>query len=131
MSNYTSTNEVWVGEKRVMKERLVLEDSDSGLTVKDRLAPYHVYATILILGPKMLTLLAHLDKVSDKTRQFQASKPAELIWSFSPIPILNSRGGVLRVAGVEVEDVRIWLRDILDKGGIRELVGDGLWPRLI
>jgi hypothetical protein len=30
-----------------------------------------------------------------------------------------------------VEDVQRWLRGVLDAGGLREMVGDGLWTRMI
>jgi urease accessory protein len=38
---------------------------------------------------------------------------------------------VVRVAAVRVEDVKIWLRAVLGNGEVRDLVGDGLWPRVI
>jgi len=136
MDSYASTNEVWIGERRVMRERTLLDNaqmttsSREGLSsVAARLAPYNVYATIFILGPQLRSLLSHLYELTDKERQFQVSRPANLIWSYSPTE--EGRGGVLRIAGKDVEDVRIWLRLILEKGGIKDIVGDGLWPRVI
>jgi urease accessory protein len=134
MDSYGSTNEIWIGERRIMRERTLLDNietvgSGSSTPVAARLSPYHVYATIFILGPQFLPLLKHLHHLADRERQFQTSRPAELIWSYSPVE--DGRGGVLRAAGKEVEDIRIWLRELLDKGGVRTLVGDGLWSRVI
>jgi len=93
------------------------------------MGPYNVYANILILGPHLARLLKHLDELANRTRQFQVQRPPEVIWAFSPVE--DGRGGVLRVAGVEVEDVRKWIRGTMEDCGVKELVGEGLWPRII
>lgn len=144
MARYASTNEVLVGDKVVMRERMILENDnlESGstptpaekgkgklLNTARHLAPYNVYATILILGPLFAPLLEHLRKTTEAVQQFQLHRPQTLTWSYSPVE--EGRGGVLRIAAVEVEDVRVWMREHLDKGGVRQLVGDGLWPRVL
>ncbi len=135
MESYSSVNEVLLGPKLVMRERLLLENPDpssftSKLTpVAKRLAPYNVYSTILILGPTFGPLLTYLLQITDKTSQFQIPKPPDVVWSFSPLEA--GTGGVLRVAGGEVEDVRKWLRGVMERGGIKDIVGEGLWPRMI
>ncbi|EIW73703.1 hypothetical protein TREMEDRAFT_67508 [Tremella mesenterica DSM 1558] len=137
MESYASTNEVYLGDRLVMRERMVLNNPPESLKsfqgdgmsdVARRLAPYNVYATILILGPHFESLLTHLAKLVHATRQFQAQKPEKVLWSFN---LVESGAGVLRVAGEEVEDVRGWLRTVLGDGGVKELVGDGLWGRII
>ena len=128
MDNYISTNEAFLGHRLVMREKLVLEASSESSTAA-RLAPYHVYATILILGPHLLPLLRHLTALCDKTRQYKISSPPGVLWSFSPLE--GGDGGVLRVAAEEVEEARGWIKAALEAGGIKELVGEGLWPRII
>ncbi|TXT13548.1 hypothetical protein VHUM_00915 [Vanrija humicola] len=136
MAYYASTNEIVIGGEVVARERMVLDnrahdttDPASGLSpAAVRLAPYHVYAAVLIEGPHFAKLRAHLDDVVDGTSQFQLPRPPGLLWSYSP---LSETGGILRVAGIEVEDVRDWLRAAFTAGGINDLVGPGLWPRCI
>ena len=84
--------------------------------------------TIIIVGPHLAGLIRCLEEMCDQTRQYQASRPNDLLWSFS---IVCEGGGVLRVAGKEIEEVRKWLRGTFLTGGVAELVGDGLWPRII
>jgi urease accessory protein len=139
MDNYTSTNEIVLGEKRIMREKMILDNTEcrskateGGLSpVAGKLAPYHVYATLLIYGPHLVPLLEHLRDVVDKTTQYQIHKSPDLTWSFSDISGENGLGGVLRLAGVSVEDVRNWLRTALLQGGLKDLVGEGLWSRII
>lgn len=138
MDRYISTNEVVVGEEMVMRERMVLDNSvtkeisEGDLTyVGRKLAPYHVYATVLIHGPHFESLLRYLRLVVDKTTQYQLKGPPGLVWSYSDISGDTGLAGVLRIAGESVEDVRVWLRSILERGGIKQLVGEGVWPRVI
>ena len=136
MGSYTSTNEVLLDQKTIMRERMVLDTSQSPSSTTDdlssvatRLAPYHVYATLLIYGSQFTQLLTHLGEMCEATQQFQIHSPLRLIWSYSEVE--QGRGGVVRVAGVEVEEVRERLRDVMAQGGIKDLVGQGLWPRVI
>jgi len=135
MARYASTNEVVIGDKTIMRERMILDNSllpckSSDISsIAKHLAPYNVYATVLIVGPKFKSLLEYLRVMVDGVQQFQLQRPQKLTWAFSPVE--GGKGGVVRVAGVEVEDVKIWLRAVLGNGGVRELVGDGLWPRVI
>jgi len=135
MARYASTNEVMIGDKTIMRERMILDNSllpgkSSDISsIAKHLAPYNVYATVLIIGPKFASLLEYLRVMVDGVQQFQLQRPQKLTWAFSPVE--GGKGGVLRVAGVEVEDIKIWLRAVLGNGGVRDLVGDGLWPRVI
>lgn len=139
MARYASTNEVLIGDKTIMRERMVLDNSlteasqphsnGSRSYMSRHLAPYNVYATVLIIGPRFKNLLDHLRLEAEKIQQFQRHRPQTLTWAFSPVE--DGRGGVLRIAAVEVEDVRAWMREHLSTGGVKELVGDGLWPRVI
>lgn len=141
MEYYGSTNEVLLGDTVIMRERMVLDNTPrtgSGqLHPQPRvklsrtarhLSPYHVYATVLILGPRTKELQTHLQKQSLATSQMQTNRPDDLLWACSQT---DTQGGVLRIAGKEVEDVKAWLRGALRSGGVKELVGEGLWPRII
>ncbi|KAK8858570.1 hypothetical protein IAR55_002799 [Kwoniella newhampshirensis] len=136
MEKYGSTNEVFLGEKLVMRERMMLDSKQINKKnhktlslIAKQLAPYNIYATLLLLGPRLAQLLDHLKTLTDRTRQFQLKEPPGIVWSFSETE--EGQGGVLRVAAREVEDARKWLRGVLYAGGIGEMVGEGLWPRLI
>ncbi|KAI9632025.1 UreD urease accessory protein-domain-containing protein [Dioszegia hungarica] len=133
MEYYASTNEVLVGDTAVMRERMVLDNDTETTSVglsrtAKHLSPYHVYATVLILGPHTASLRTHLQRLSLATSQMQVSRPSELLWAYSPT---DEQGGVLRMAGKEVEEIKGWLREAMAGGGMKELVGDGLWPRVI
>lgn len=133
MGYYSSTNEIVVGDKVVARERMVL-DNDKGKYMDglsptaQRLRPYHVYATVMIYGAPFVALRKHFAELVDQTSQFQLPLPPGLLWSYSAT---SEEGGILRVAGVEVEDVRVWLREAFALGGLSTLVGPGLWPRCI
>ena len=127
MESYNSVNEIYLSERQIMRDRMLLDTTISPLA--PRMRPFNVYATILIYGPTFASLLKHLEELGDMTRQFQVHRPPEMVWSFSPVEA--ERGGLVRVAGVEVEDVRKWIRKTLQSGGVEHLVGQGLWPRLI
>jgi urease accessory protein len=134
MDSYSSVNEVLIGDRLLMRERMVLDNNRKHTStlplssVATRLAPYNVYATVLLLGPHVAPLVAHLNRLTDKTSQFQLPGPPWLTWSYSNTDV---QGGVLRVAAIEVEDARSWLREVFRAGGVRELVGDGFWSRVI
>lgn len=130
MARYASTNEIIIGDKTIMRERMVLDNLDRPKQdIARHLAPYNVYATVLIAGPKFITLIEHLRLAAEEVQQFQRHRPQELTWAFSIVD--EGRAGVLRLAATEVEDVRLWLRGHLEKGGMKDLVGEGLWPRVM
>ncbi|BEI82959.1 hypothetical protein CcaverHIS002_0308270 [Cutaneotrichosporon cavernicola] len=132
MGYYASTNELIVGNHILARERMVLDNAGhtghSLSPAASRLAPYHVYATVLVHGPEFARVRAHLEALADATSQFQVPRPPGLLWSYSP---LNDVCGIIRVAGLEVEDVRDWMRGAFEEGGVADLVGPGLWPRCI
>ncbi|WRT67772.1 uncharacterized protein IL334_004745 [Kwoniella shivajii] len=128
MEKYNSTNEVFIGDRLAMREKMILDNSSSD--VSKQLSPYNIYATLIFSGPHLTKLMKVLKQWSDKSRQFQLKLPPGLVWSFSEIDS-ESGAGIVRVAGRETEDVRIWLRGCLEAGGVKDLTGDGIWPRCI
>lgn len=127
MDYYASINEIVIGGKVVARERMVLQDQE-GNSIRDRLRPYHVYATVLVYGPKMEKVRRLLDAIADNESQFQIPRPPGLIWSWSS---LDENGGIIRLAAVNVEDIRFWLRSVLTQGGMADIVGEALWPRCL
>lgn len=131
MDLYASTNDVYIGSRLLMRDRLILSPTPTS-SVRKKLAPYHNYTTLLICGPLLLSLMTHLEALTNERDQavFQQSAPMPLVWSYSPIPASNTKAGILRVAGVSIESVRDWIRHRLVDGGLRNLVGEALWPRV-
>jgi urease accessory protein len=152
MNFYGSTNEVLIGDQFIMRERLVLDNdqchgpakandphgssapnqqpqrSENLTKVARQLAPYHVYGSLLILGPAFAPLVAYLNALIDHTSQMQIHTPPSLLWSYSST---DEQGGVLRLAAEEVEDAQRWLREVMTFAGVQHVVGEGLWPRVI
>lgn len=127
MESYNSLNAILLGDRVIMRDRMLLDNTTNA--VAPRMKPFNIYATILIYGPHLASLLTFLEELCTRTRQFQARRPPDPVWAFSPVE--DAAGGVVRVAGVEVENVRRWVREMMEAGGMRDLVGAGLWPRLI
>lgn len=112
---YRSVNEVWVEGKRVARDVMLLEETRTATyplaprSLKNRMAPYSCYATILLFGPLVRKTIAVVEKEVDGMTQFQQASPSELVWSYSPL----EHGGILRAAGTETEVVKRWLKRIL------------------
>lgn len=138
---YASTNEITYANASVplMREKTTLRPP-AGLQA--RMRPYQIYATLLIHGPLLAPLISHLAaRTADSAEtQFQASRPADLVWSFSSLERtaevaraggeVVGPGGIVRVAGMETEAVKRWIEGVLVKGEVRDLVGDALWSRI-
>ena len=118
---YRSVNEVWIGEKQVACDVLLLDQRDEGNPGADErvphrhlqtsLAPYHCYATVIMFGEATRNISDTFHTRYDALTQMQRKTPESLIWSFSPLE--NGQGSIVRVAATETESVRSWLRDAL------------------
>ncbi|KAG9128452.1 hypothetical protein FRC07_011209 [Ceratobasidium sp. 392] len=118
---YYSRNEVFVGDKRVARDVMLLEQTPANQTgahglptrkLGDRLAPYACYATLILIGPLIQPLITSFQSAYNLISQRQRSEPENLIWSYSPL----TDGGacVVRVAGKETELVKDWLKARLE-----------------
>lgn len=103
-------------------------------TLADTLAPYACYATLLLAGPATAALAADLASAYDGIRQMQVRRgrgdlgdndPLLLLWSLSPLA--DGRGCIVRVAGVETDGVRAWLREHLR--GLEAVIGRDAYAR--
>ncbi|KAG8964248.1 hypothetical protein FRC00_003127 [Tulasnella sp. 408] len=113
---YRSVNEIWIDGKRAARDVMLLEEPNGRLvsplaprTLKARMAPYSCYATLFLIGSAVAPVLSYVEQEMRSITQFQASSPADLVWSFSPL----EHGGIVRAAGVETETVKFWLKRVL------------------
>lgn len=147
---YKSENEVWLGDKRLAKDVLLLEDegpdaaadesgADEAPSSKDplppvgstsyrsRVAPYSCYAALFLFGPHTAKLRTHLDKAFSAISQYSQSRPYSLVWSYSPLAGHPGGGGIARCAGASTEEVKDWIDHMLGNGDIANLMGPDLW----
>lgn len=130
---YYSVNDVWVNGRRIAKDAMLLEQEKGEevregrwkgalpvRTLADRLAPYSCYATAILYGPAMRETLCNIAKRCEGISVFKQTSPPPLVWSFSWVGP-EREGGVIRVAAVDTEGVRDFLKDLLH--GIKTLVG--------
>lgn len=137
-SRYHSLNEVLVDGHCIARDIMLLEGPPQGetpeithcqglsRTLGERLKPYSCYATVIFSGPLVHDVVAHLDKLSQSITVFKTTSPARMIWALSPIN--EGKGHILRVAGVETEDVKDWLRESLR--GFEGVIGVDTYPKL-
>ena len=138
-SRYFSLNEVWIENKRVARDALLLEEEQlvpetQSSTIEnplpprrlaDQLAPYSCYATVIIYGPLTQDTIRYLAAQYEGTTVFKCPKRPDLIWSFSPI--CEGRGCVLRVAGKETESVKHWLGAALHR--LEGIIGKDIYRK--
>lgn len=129
-SRYYSVNEILHNRKRIAKDAMLLDNEELGglpnRPLRERLQPYSCYAMLILFGPSLQSIIAELSTRYDKISVFKASTPARLIWSLSTIDSAN-QGVVVRVAGIETEMVKGWLREALR--GLEPIVGIDVYRR--
>lgn len=130
-SRYFSVNEVNVDGRRIAKDVMLLEEPlhddtvvgthwpKSRRSLSDRLKPYSCYATLIVCGPLVHGVVAQLeDKLRSLTVLVMVTPP-RVLWGMTPVDDGNIF--VIRVAGLETEDVKDWLRESLRP--LEEVVG--------
>lgn len=115
-----------------------------------RCAPYTCYATLLLYGPEVATICQAMEEEFDAIQQPQPLlrsggttgssriEPPPVLWSASslsasaPIPGSDPKkapsalpGLMVRLAGIDTEEVRDWLHKRL--GAVRHLIGDDMY----
>ncbi|KAI0652163.1 UreD-domain-containing protein [Trametes meyenii] len=122
-SKYYSLNEVWVDGRRVARDATLLEERDSQggplvpRTLRETLAPYSCYATVIVYGDLVQDTVRHLAAAYTTITVFRQHTPPSLIWSLSTI--CEGKGCVIRAAATETEDVKMWLgRALSDLEGV-------------
>ena len=130
-SHYYSVNEVFHDEKRIAKDVMLLDNEEirdllPSQSLQERLRPYSCYAMLILFGPEVKSIIAAISARYDKISIFKARTPAPLIWSLSNIDSTN-QGVVVRVAGIETEMVKGWLREALC--GLEPIIGIDAYRR--
>ena len=129
---YHSVNEIFLQGKRIVKDVMLLDDTEPGKDIpsrslSQRLKPYSCYATLFLQGPHLLPIIASILDHYNQITVFKTKVPAGLIWSVSPIDS-TKLGIVVRVAGVETEIVKEWLKETL--AGLEATIGRDAYKRV-
>ncbi|KAH7885895.1 UreD urease accessory protein-domain-containing protein [Phlebopus sp. FC_14] len=124
-ARYHSVNEVFLDGRRVARDAVLLEDPSSHTEaavcrpLADRLKPYSCYAMLILLGPLTQAVAAQLNGQYRSISVFKTAAPARMTWAWSAVD--EGRAHVVRVAGIETEDVKGWLRESLR--GFEDIIG--------
>lgn len=130
-SHYHSVNELFHDGKRIAKDAMLLDNERQGNTVpertlRQRLLPYSCYAMLVLYGPRLQSIVADVTGKYDLISVFRTRMPSPILWSLSPIDRAR-QGIVIRVAGIETEAVKLWLKQTLS--GLEEIVGKDVFRR--
>lgn len=129
-TRYRSTNEFWMSGKRVAKDVLLLDDSQSNLpplgprSLESRLYPYSCFATLFLFGSDVQNIVNSLNNDLANVSQFQSPSPTDLIWSLSSC---GGHGTVVRLAATEAQMIRLWLRTAL--GPLKDVIGIDIFEK--
>jgi urease accessory protein len=119
-SQYSSRNEIFVEDRCVFRDILLLDPIDGPLDGPMRMGSINCFATVVLVGP---TLKENVEQLL----QFISTQPApshgSLLFSASPI----ENGAILRVAGESCETVGSWIHERL--AFVVALVGQDPWER--
>lgn len=131
-SHYHSVNEIFHNGRRIAKDVMLLEDATElnpnipSRSLQERLRPYSCYAMLILVGPQVQSIITSISHKYDQLSVFKTRSPAPLIWSVSPIDV-NKAGVIIRVAGMESEAVKEWLKDALC--GLERIIGVDVYRR--
>lgn len=127
--SYRSRNEVRVGGRVVIRDVLLLEqqqDDTTTIPLSNRTKPYSIYANLFLLGPTAQPVINSLQEEFTQIQQRVVRVVQPLLWSLSLLNALDGRKiAVVRIAGMETDQVRTWLRERLR--ALRSVVGDDLY----
>lgn len=116
-SRYYSVNEIIVDGRRVAKDVTLLEDPslhnqlELARPLGERLRPYSCYAMLILCGPMVQDVVLRLNEKLQSLSVFKTTSPSPLLWAMSTAD--TERLSVIRVTGIETEDVKSWLRESL------------------
>jgi len=126
-SRYRSSNEIFVGGRRVFRDALLLEPADGPLDHPQRLGRVDCLSMVLIIGPRVFPAAKTL--LSSVSAQAPGLDPAtRLLVSASPVQVDGiALGALVRVAGAGTEPVGRFLRTTL--AFLSPLLGEDPWKR--
>ncbi len=121
---YASSTSIRIGDRLAMHDAVRLERTDGDLAA--RAGRFDVLALLVVAGAR---LAADAGVCWRRWRRCRSRAAPSVVVSASPLPGLASAppGGVVRLAGAHVEDVRRVLRGLLDF--VPALLGDDPWAR--
>jgi urease accessory protein len=138
-AEYYSANEVFVGGVRTARDVVLLNGAlpppgDGGgqllllprRTLADRMRPYACYATLLLYGPLVQGVVRELEERMRKISVFRVGEPLDVLWSMSGVHG-EAGGRVVRVAGKETEEVKMWLCTALR--GLVDVIGAEVYSK--
>lgn len=149
-SRYRSANTVFLSpaselappgkpsDRLVVRDVLLLDRRSTVASISDLTRPYAVYGSLIIVAPPSsfaLRLLTHFRRLSSSTSQRKRASPPSLIWSLSeivrPTPVSAAMGetkvAIVRMAAMETDELRGWLQDEMENGGMKEALGMDLF----
>jgi urease accessory protein len=118
--DFRTRNEVWVADRMVFLDSLVLDPEDGPFVSQHRTGRFNCFAVLLVLGPMLRGLAKSL--LADISER-HVNRQSPLLMSASPV----GEGALLRVAGTDVESVGRQLKRLL--GALAEPLGDDPWAR--
>ena len=142
-AEYYSANEVFVGGVRTARDVVLLNGapapSDGAgagangqlllprrTALADRMRPYACYATVLLYGPLVQGVVRELEERMEKISVFRVGEPLDVLWSMSGVHG-DAGGRVVRVAGKETEEVKMWLCNALR--GLVDVIGAEVYSK--
>ncbi|KAI0001901.1 UreD urease accessory protein-domain-containing protein [Russula vinacea] len=142
-AEYYSANEVFVGGVRTARDVVLLNGApapsdgagagaDGQLllprrtALADRMRPYACYATVLLYGPLVQGVVRELEERMEKISVFRVGEPLDVLWSMSGVHG-DAGGRVVRVAGRETEEVKMWLCNALR--GLVDVIGAEVYSK--
>lgn len=118
---YQSKLEIFVNDKLLVHDGLILDPTDGPIDARHRMGRYRCMATVALVGPRVAELAS---QVMMKVSETAIGKELPIIQSASELP----GGGVLmRAAGISTELVAAWIRQMLSP--ITAQLGDDPWGR--
>jgi urease accessory protein len=126
-SRYRSSNEIFLADRRVFRDALLLDPADGPLDHPQRLGRFDCLAMVLLVGPRILPAAeALLSSVAGQAPGLD--RATGLLISASPLRVDGiPLGAVLRVAGGGTESVARFVRAQL--AFLCTLLGEDPWKR--
>ena len=115
-----SHNEIFLGQKRLLLDSMLLDQSHGALDAPNRMGRFNCVALLVFVGPKVAEAGA---KMLTEIESLPVERRSKFIISASPI----EQGAVLRMAGEDGEEVGREVRRRL--AFTAELLGDDPWAR--
>jgi len=126
-SRYISTNEIYLADRRIFREVLLLDPADGPLNQPQRMGRVDCLAMVVLIGPRVLPA-ARETLASVAARPAGLDRNTRLLLSASPLRVDgNVLGAAIRVAGAGTEPVGRFLRTAL--AFLCPILGEDPWKR--